>query len=512
MYRKVAMTVKKTTAGAAAGIVAALFLLLTGTAMAELPAPNFMPGFPMIAGPQLMIMWTPVPGAAKYKVFLDNKEVAETAAFQHFMAAPEKAGTHEIKVIAIAGDGSQGKPSDVKTVKVIKLEPPANLAGRMVEGSFGLNWDAAPGAMIYNIYRSAVSGKDYRIVASVQDTRHADKEFPKDKKSFYAVTAKDATGAESAFSKELVLDPQALEKAEQEAQKVRKKIEAKFLPVKEPTCVKAGAFGMLELPTPVARDSQGNLYVGDIKGRIVVFNDRMKFVRQFPSGEDGYKLPSPMGLLFDNDEQVLYASDRLGIKKLNLEGKLIAESLYAKLKEGKDVRRERNMLVNTFAADGDTLYVSDNQNRQLLVLNKNLEFQRVIDISKLCGPIAGLTITKEGNFLFLDNLGARVIETTKDFGKVLVSFGEYGAAPGMIGRPNFVFKDASGSYMVGDGMLTRIHVFDAKGEYRFNFGKSDKEMLPVISPGGAAFDPQTRRLWYSQSLEHNFCVVEVPTL
>ncbi len=158
-----------------AAIAAVAMVFLAGGAVAaELPPPNFMPGFPMIAGPQLMIMWQPVPGAAKYKVFINGKEAAESVAFQAFLPAPEKAGSYEIQVQAVAADGAAGKLSDKKIVKIIKLEPPKGLTGRAMENGYALRWDAAPGAMVYNVYRSLKPGADYAILASVQDTRHVD--------------------------------------------------------------------------------------------------------------------------------------------------------------------------------------------------------------------------------------------------------------------------------------------------------------------------------------------------
>ncbi len=61
---------------------------MPASAQAALPAPNFMPGFPMLAGPQIIVMWSPVAGAVKYKLFMDGNLVIETPAIQHIL--PEK--------------------------------------------------------------------------------------------------------------------------------------------------------------------------------------------------------------------------------------------------------------------------------------------------------------------------------------------------------------------------------------------------------------------------------------
>src|SRR5512134_768688 len=41
-------------------------------------APTIMPGFPMIAGPVVMMMWTPVPGATGYNIYMNGKPIAKS--------------------------------------------------------------------------------------------------------------------------------------------------------------------------------------------------------------------------------------------------------------------------------------------------------------------------------------------------------------------------------------------------------------------------------------------------
>ena len=50
----------------------ALVLAPVGT-LAAPPVPSMAPGFPLLAGPMVMIMWLPVPGAANYNIYLDGK-------------------------------------------------------------------------------------------------------------------------------------------------------------------------------------------------------------------------------------------------------------------------------------------------------------------------------------------------------------------------------------------------------------------------------------------------------
>ena len=67
-------------------------LVLPQSASAALPAPNWLPGQPILAGNQIIAMWLPVPGAVKYNVYLDGNKIFESPGNQYMGLAPE-AGT-----------------------------------------------------------------------------------------------------------------------------------------------------------------------------------------------------------------------------------------------------------------------------------------------------------------------------------------------------------------------------------------------------------------------------------
>ena len=55
--------------------VLSFFLTLSSLAGDVTVAPTFMPGFPMLAGDDVMIMWVPVPGAVKYRIYQNGKYI-----------------------------------------------------------------------------------------------------------------------------------------------------------------------------------------------------------------------------------------------------------------------------------------------------------------------------------------------------------------------------------------------------------------------------------------------------
>jgi hypothetical protein len=145
------------------------------------PAPNWMPGFPLMAGQQVILMWSPVPGATKYIIYLNGEKMTESAAFQGTIPTPEKSGEYEVTVSAIDGSGTEGPKSQPGMIKIISLEPPKDLFSMISQDSIGIRWDRTEGAMIYNVYRAKDVNSEKKLIGSVQDTIFRDKEIVKGK-------------------------------------------------------------------------------------------------------------------------------------------------------------------------------------------------------------------------------------------------------------------------------------------------------------------------------------------
>ncbi|MEK6779983.1 MAG: hypothetical protein AABY80_09980, partial [Candidatus Deferrimicrobiota bacterium] len=172
-----------------------------GSGRADLPAPSWMPAFPLLAGTQVILMWSPVPGAVKYTVYLDGKLLLkELAVFQATTPGPEEAGEHKFEVAAVDAAGKEGSRSRPGVIKVIKLEAPKDLMLLPGEKQVQMRWATTPGAVIYETYRRVKGEGDYAMLGSVQDTRYTDSTAASKKVYQYAVKAKDITGKLSGFS------------------------------------------------------------------------------------------------------------------------------------------------------------------------------------------------------------------------------------------------------------------------------------------------------------------------
>lgn len=177
-----------------------LALSLTATLPARaLPAPQFLPGQPMIVGNQVLMMWAPVPGATRYAIYRNARRLEQVTANQYLGPLPEEPGQHRYQVAAVDAAGAEGEKSEPGLIRVRKLGTPRNLVTRADPGSstIGLVWDLVQGAVIYNVYRSE-PGEEKRLVASVQAESYKDASVRAGVAYTYSVTAKDLAGLESA--------------------------------------------------------------------------------------------------------------------------------------------------------------------------------------------------------------------------------------------------------------------------------------------------------------------------
>ncbi|MDF1536835.1 MAG: hypothetical protein P1S46_10125 [bacterium] len=180
--------------------VMACGLVLPQPASAALPAPNFMPGFPMLAGPQIIIMWSPIPGAVKYNVYMNGKKITESIAMQFIAPAPTAGGEYKYQVSAVDAAGAESPLSVESLINIIILEPPGNLAVLPSETRITVRWNTAPGALIYDVFRKVKGEGEFKMVSSVNTTRYDDATPEAGKTYEYAVKSKDSSGKASSFS------------------------------------------------------------------------------------------------------------------------------------------------------------------------------------------------------------------------------------------------------------------------------------------------------------------------
>lgn len=470
--------------GGGAGILILSLLLagiVAGRGRASLPSSTWMPGYPIVAGNQLALMWAPVPGAVRYRVLMNGNPVAETSGFQHSMRLPEESGEYAFAVVAIDAMGGESLPSREWATKVVKLSPPAAMYSRLMEsGALSIRWEPVPGAVLYNLYRREGARGDYRLAASVQDISWTDAAPGKETETFYAVSAKDASGKESGLSapvkvaaarraivkgkpfQELIPITTALVKRIRTIQSGRKRIpirnpggvvlyrgnlywtdilSGKVYVVDEWTHNCVGVFGgpdeeegAVRRAIGIEADDKGNLYVADaFEGKIVKFSSDGKYL-------DTFHLP-PATL------------DRLGLEETRTAGPF-------------DLRMLKDGGIAVVDNGGNRIVFLGGDGKVRGELRQATDGRTTVQFSR---PTAIDIDPETGDMYIADALHNRIVVVDRDW-KLLRTIGEPGDVVGMFsGLLGLALDKKRGWVVAGDSRLSNLQIFDMKtGKYLYS--------------------------------------------
>ncbi len=349
-----------------ASISLVCFLLFSGLAetVAQLPGPTWMPGFPIVAGNQVILMWSPVPSAVKYVVYRGGKKETETNAFQAVLPLPVKEGDHEFYVVGVDASGAEGTAGPKYVYSVVKMEPPKSITALVREDGIFLRWDKSAGAMIYNVYRKSPKDKDFKLIGSTQELSLRDGAIEKDVDYLYHVTAKNVTGIESDKSEQVTAK---LEEAAAAAPGGEEGF--KLIPIRTELVWEAfditKPFDVVFLGDlmVVAAPGQGNsaAYFVDMDGNVVAkFTDKEAQNPQYTGvsvSSDG------TAYVVDRTNAILYELDSSGMPLRKV--KLKAEGT-----------KEQITPFDSIEIGGE-IFVSDQRNNKILVYGKNGNFLRM---------------------------------------------------------------------------------------------------------------------------------------
>lgn len=488
-----------------AGVLVAAATVAVGAGMS---APNWMPGFPLLAGPQVILMWAPVPGAAKYKVFLDGKEVGESAAFQYTAAAPEASGVHAYEVAAIGADGVSGEKSRKGEIKIITLEPPKNFASRILEDkTVTFRWDKAEGALLYNIFKGEGKSGQLKQVASVQDTRYADKDVKEGILYRYAVTSRDATGKESNLSVEVAVIIQKAEARKADDAVIRKVRVTDVL-----WSLKGAMAGGIVGPTDVEVDSKkGVLYVSNTGSKnVVVLGTDGQYQRTIgKQGNNPGELSEPKGLSLSPDRATLYVADGASRRVVAFDADSGAFKSEFRIENSHSMKHQNEEARKTASSqppyamdvaaslDGRELVVVDNPRNKVLLYAVDGKF-----LEELSGeskdrnepgifnfPIrAKFNARAEhaGDLIVSDPFGARFQILDGKSRKWARRFGSFGQSVGEFKGPTDALFLPNGDILVSDKDNFVVQCFSYDGKFKYLLGLPDGNPVDIGTPQGLA--------------------------
>ena len=141
--------------------------------------------------------------------------------------------------------------------------------------------------------------------------------------------------------------------------------------------------------------------------------------------------------------------------------------------------------------DEENLYVSDEANHKIVVMNKDGEHiksfgEKGTEVGELDRP-SGMAFDAEGNIVVSDTMNNRIQRFTRD-GELLQSFGREGSSEGHFSMPWGVTVDQSGFVYVADWKNDRVQKFTPEGTFVMSIGSKGSGKGEFLRPTSVAVD------------------------
>ena len=284
---------------------------------------------------------------------------------------------------------------------------------------------------------------------------------------------------------------------------------ANRIPVTISTTLTAPAADAMHMPTDVAVDAAGRVYVADgANDRIVVFRPDGGFERAFSSiGEQ--KLNRPVGLCIDTAGQLWIADSGNNRMLIVAPGGGAVTKIEVPPPEGGRPFEPTDIAVTP---DGRRAYFTDSHNHRLGIRDNSTG---AISFTGRFGEALGqfrypfmVAIAPDGYVYITDVVGARaqrLSPTDRWAGRV----GEWGVELGQLYRPKGLVIDGRGRVYIGDSSLGVIQVFDAHGGVVGVLTDATGRPQKFQHPMGLTFDAHGR-LYVVELLADRVAVLTLP--
>lgn len=187
-----------------------LMVVLVWAGAAHAAGPSWMPGFPMRMGSNVMLMWSPVPGATGYNLYKSNQagelgpKLINLPMNNHMDMNVGVESSVYYTVKAVMADGSEGEAGPVGSLIAIKpLEPPKITGSLYQNDELSVRWDRIADAAFYNVLKGAAKDGPFELVGSIQEPKYVDTAVEPGKTYYYQVSAVDKNNVESPKSEVL---------------------------------------------------------------------------------------------------------------------------------------------------------------------------------------------------------------------------------------------------------------------------------------------------------------------
>jgi sugar lactone lactonase YvrE len=492
-----------------------VFFCFAGTAFAA--GPQFMPGFPLRAGANVMLMWMPFPGALSYNVYRSDTtggpyEKLANAPANNYMDLNVSADKSLYYVVKAVIGGKEGDASPEVVLKGIEAMKTPKFGGHLVtpDNKISVRWEANPQAAFYNLYRSETEKGDFKLLTSVQDVKYTDANVTVGKTYYYKVTAVNSSNNESPKAEK----PYAANAAQQ-VDTEEKAVTLVKREVEEVGTYDVDGQIILRTPKDIAVGSDGSFYVVDGRGYVQHVSKEFTYIKAMGERPADFKANwgFPEGVFYDSKAKELYIAftDGVAVRIFDGEGKLVRGISPAKPNPDTTSKLDWSPAPVDMAIGADgILWVVDGGYYQLIGYNGKGEEVKRISLPRehkdrkpgdanLVAPSFVAVNPKNGNIYVLE-VGMQRVSVFDKGGKFLFHMGGRGALAGKFLLPAGLAVDEDGVAYVGDRNLDRIQTFDEKGAYLatlVNPKKKTPEKQIQVAPGALGLAVRDGIIYYS---------------
>ncbi len=511
-------------------LVLSAVLLLVAASAAWSAGPVVMPGFPVRAGGNVIIMWLPVPGATAYSV---NRGEAPGGPYKKIGEGPstnfmdqnvpnDKDFYYVIKSIVGAKEGESSVEVVLKGLEPMKAP---KIESHLItqDNKIAIRWGSVPKAAFFNVYRSEKGPAGLALVTSIQDTRFTDTKVEIGKTYTYAITAVSTANVESAKSAayDVKLEKQAAAGGAVAA--VNKPVkyvdafdsdEALKIALKGPRALSAAGPGEF-----LVTDASGKIYdvvAKDLKIKTVIGVAPADFKGPWGTGE---------GSWFDAKKNEVYVCfpGVNAVRVFKTDGELL-RAFPLPMPDPKTTAMTAAPRPNTVAVGPNgTVYVVDATYYQVVMLTPDGRETGRIGLPRDNpgrgkpgdhGPATpGLIgVSAKGDVYVTENIEQRVAVFGPD-GKFLRTFGRGGTLPGGILRFGGMAVRDDGSAIVADGAIERVQLFGPDGAYAATYIDpkiKDPQKQPRIAPSSTGIAVSGKQLFTSSLFQEKVTIYDLP--
>lgn len=264
----------------------------------------------------------------------------------------------------------------------------------------------------------------------------------------------------------------------------------------------------MHMPTDVALDSKGRLFVADgANHRILRFDAAGKFEEAIAEvGNVQFK--KPVGIAVDSSDQ-LWIADTGNHRVVLVNPDATKAEPITPLKIDDAGPCDPTDLVVT--PDGKRTYIVDNENHRILVReNATRKWSSLGAPGRALGQFQWpfMICVGKDNYLYVcEAIGARVQQITPDH-RWAGQIGHWGVELGQFYRPKGLAADSQGRLFVSDSTMGVIQVFSARGMIEGVLTDKDGRPLRFEHPMGMAFD-RTGQLYVVELRANRVAVVSL---